>query len=42
MRGCQTARDIVEGRRDAVRALAVELLEVESVDADRIKEILAA
>jgi len=42
MRGCQTARDIVEARRDAVRALAVELLEVESVDGDRIKEILAA
>jgi cell division protease FtsH len=42
MRGCQTARALVEGHRDAVRALAVELLEVESVDADRIKQILAA
>jgi cell division protease FtsH len=40
MRGCQTARAIVERERDAVRALAVELLDVESVDADRIKQIL--
>ena len=42
MRGCQTAREIVERQQDAVRALAVELLEVESVDAERIKQILAA
>jgi cell division protease FtsH len=42
MRGCQTAREIVERERDGVRALAVELLDVESVDADRIKQILAA
>ena len=42
MRGCETAREIVERERDAVRALAVELLDVESVDADRIKQILAA
>jgi cell division protease FtsH len=41
MRGCQTAREIVEAERDAVRALASELLDVESVDADRIKHILA-
>jgi len=42
MRGCETAREIVERERDAVRALALELLDVESVDADRIKQILAA
>ena len=41
MRGCETARTIVERDRDAVRALAVELLDVESVDADRLKQILA-
>jgi cell division protease FtsH len=40
LRGCQTARDIVEAERDAVRALALELLDVESVDAERIKHIL--
>ena len=41
MRGCETARQIVERDRDAVRALAQELLDVESVDADRLKQILA-
>jgi cell division protease FtsH len=41
MRGCQTSRSIVERERDAVRALAHELLDVESVDADRLKQILA-
>jgi cell division protease FtsH len=41
MQGCQTAREIVERQSDAVRALAVELLDVESVDADRLKQILA-
>ena len=41
MRGCETARRIVERDRDAVRALAQELLDVESVDADRLKQILA-
>jgi cell division protease FtsH len=42
MRGYETAREIVERQRGAVRALAVELLDVESVDADRVKQILAA
>jgi cell division protease FtsH len=41
MRGCETARALVEREREAVRALAVELLDVESVDADRLKQILA-
>jgi cell division protease FtsH len=41
MRGYETARQIVERQRGAVRALAVELLDVESVDGDRVKQILA-
>jgi cell division protease FtsH len=41
MRGYETARQIVGRQRAAVKALAEELLEVESVDADRLKEILA-
>ncbi|HKE86768.1 MAG TPA: ATP-dependent zinc metalloprotease FtsH [Vicinamibacterales bacterium] len=41
MRGYETARVIVNKQRIAVRALALELLEVESVDADRLKQILA-
>ena len=41
MRGYETARQIVERQRGAVRALAMELLDVESVDADRVKQILA-
>src|SRR5687767_12555547 len=41
MRGFETARQIVERQRLAVKALAEELLEVESVDADRLKQILA-
>jgi cell division protease FtsH len=41
MGGCETARQIVERDREAVRALAQELLDVESVDADRLKQILA-
>jgi cell division protease FtsH len=41
MRGYETARQIVERQRGAVRALAVELLDAESVDADRLKELLA-
>jgi len=41
MRGYETARMIVERQRAAVAALAVELLDVESVDAGRLKEILA-
>jgi cell division protease FtsH len=41
MRGCETAREIVVRERGAVRALAIELLDEESVDADRLKEILA-
>jgi len=40
MRGYETARQIIERQRAAVKALAEELLEVESVDADRLREIL--
>ena len=42
MKGYETARQIIERQRAAVDALAKELLEVESVDADRLKQILAA
>ena len=41
MRGHETARQIVERQRAVVTRLADELLEFESVDADRLKEILA-
>jgi cell division protease FtsH len=41
MRGYETSRQIIERQRGAVRALAEELLDVESVDADRMKQILA-
>jgi cell division protease FtsH len=41
MRGYETARQIVERQRAAVKVLALELLEVESVDADRLKQIVA-
>jgi cell division protease FtsH len=41
MRGYETARQIIERQRKALKALAEELLEVESVDADRLKQILA-
>ncbi|MBI2186218.1 MAG: ATP-dependent zinc metalloprotease FtsH [Acidobacteria bacterium] len=42
MRGYETARQAIDQRRPAVEALAKELLEFESVDASRLKEILAA
>jgi cell division protease FtsH len=42
MRGYETARQIVERQRAAVAALAVELLDVESVDAERLRELLDA
>jgi cell division protease FtsH len=41
MHGYETARQIIEGQRPAVVALATELLELESVDAPRLKELLA-
>jgi cell division protease FtsH len=41
MRGYETSRQIIERQRPAVEALARELLEFESVDADRLKAILA-
>jgi cell division protease FtsH len=41
MHGYETARQIVERQRGAVRALAEELLDLESVDADRVKQIMA-
>jgi cell division protease FtsH len=42
MRGYETARQIVAKHRDAVRAMAEELLVVESLDADGIRTIIAA
>ena len=41
MRGYETARQIVAKNRDAVRAMAEELLVVESLDADGIKAVIA-
>ncbi len=41
MKGYETARQIIERQRAAVKALAEELLETESVDADRLKQLLA-
>jgi cell division protease FtsH len=41
MRGYETARQIIERQRPAVKALAEELLQEESVDAERLREILA-
>jgi cell division protease FtsH len=42
MRGYETARQIVAKNRGAVRAMAEELLAVESLDADAIHAIIAA
>jgi cell division protease FtsH len=42
MRGYETARQIVAKNRTAVRALAEELLAVESLDADGIHAVIAA
>jgi cell division protease FtsH len=42
MRGYETARQIVAARRTAVRAMAEELLLVESLDAEGIKAIIDA
>ncbi len=39
--GYETARQIIERQRGAVKAVAEELLDVESIDADRLKELLA-
>ena len=41
MRGYETARQIIEEQRGAVKVVAEELLDVESIDADRLKELLA-
>jgi hypothetical protein len=41
MHGYETARQIIERERGAVRALALELLEVESVDGNRLKQLIA-
>jgi cell division protease FtsH len=41
MHGYSTAQQIIEHRRGTVQALAEELLEVESVDGDRLKQIVA-
>ena len=42
MRGYETARQLVAKHRGAVRAMAEELLQVESLDADGIKAIMAS
>ncbi|HKB13178.1 MAG TPA: ATP-dependent zinc metalloprotease FtsH [Vicinamibacterales bacterium] len=42
MRGYETARQIVAKNRAAVRAMAEELLVVESLDADAIKAVIAS
>ncbi|HUR33487.1 MAG TPA: ATP-dependent zinc metalloprotease FtsH [Vicinamibacterales bacterium] len=42
MRGYETARQIVSKHRSSVRAMAEELLNVESLDSDGIKAIIAA
>ena len=42
MRGYETARQLVAKHRGAVRAMAEALLEVESLDADGIKAIIAS
>jgi cell division protease FtsH len=41
MRGYETARQVIAKHRGAVRAMAEELLEVESLDADGIRAIIA-
>jgi cell division protease FtsH len=41
MRGYESSRQIIEKQRAAVKSLALELLEVESVDADRLRQLLA-
>jgi cell division protease FtsH len=41
MRGYESARQILESDRAAVRALAEELLERESLDGDEIRHVLA-
>jgi cell division protease FtsH len=41
MRGYETARQIVAKNRSSVRAMAEELLVVESLDADAIKAVIA-
>ncbi len=42
MKGYETAREIIAGHRDAVRALAEQLLVVESLDADGIRAVIAS
>jgi cell division protease FtsH len=42
LRGCETARRIIDSNRNSVRAMAEQLLAVESLDADAIKAIIAA
>ena len=42
MAGYETARQLVGRHRSAVRAMAEQLLEVESLDADEIRAVIAA
>ena len=41
MRGYETARQIIAKNRNAVRAMAEELLIVESLDSQAIKAVIA-
>ena len=42
MKGYETARQVIATNRNAVRAMAEELLAVESLDADEIKKVIAS
>jgi ATP-dependent Zn protease len=42
MRGYETARQVIAKNRGAVRAMAEELLVVESLDADGIKAVMSS
>jgi cell division protease FtsH len=41
MHACDTARTLIDERKDAVEALAVQLLDVESVGADQVRALIA-
>jgi ATP-dependent Zn protease len=41
MDGYERARGVIETHRDAVRLLAEELLQIESLEADEIRALLA-
>ena len=41
MSGCDTARSLIERHRDAVEALAQQLIDVESVGGDEVRALIA-